>query len=507
MGEAAAKSGDSSGNGEEFTSRLFGSMNRLAEHARGSARRVKHAAKDLRTSPAMQHAAAARERGNLEAAFWLLDEEFTRNPDDPEVALPYWDVALSLGRVDIARKAGVKLVEARAAAGEPELAAQHWLELIKEAPDVLVSPTAIATILPALKARLESSPDEGADDAHSLASCLRRAVRNAVDPRNTGLHPGVALRIFEEGREINPEAARRAAEAALESPNLHEAKRERLVGWLCGDPEPSEKPAPQRASRRPAPTQPPAETPSQDPPQSALSPDEIQAAAERLSRKEARPTTQPEPSAAAQVHADAAEPEPNGSVQQAPEKTVEAEEQAEAAETVETVETVPSEAPEAPELPEVPVAAIEPEEAPPTGAGPRIAAGTLEGLEEDALVVGGAPDGRLAYDEIQAVSVAEIMGLEEEAVRVVDLIRNWAGRKEERLDIIRLRVDDLDLAKLVTRKHALCSDFAALMGEIMERTSAIPLPDPDSALGNRISCFGSPELYEQLALRAGIPGA
>jgi hypothetical protein len=57
-------------------------------------------------------------------------------------------------------------------------------------------------------------------------------VQHAVDPRNTGLHPGVALRIFEEGREINPEASRRAAEAALESPHLHEAKRKRLSEWL-----------------------------------------------------------------------------------------------------------------------------------------------------------------------------------------------------------------------------------------------------------------------------------
>ena len=100
------------------------------------------------------------------------------------------------------------------------------------------------------------------------------------------------------------------------------------------------------------------------------------------------------------------------------------------------------------------------------------------------------------------MSVAEIMGLEEEAVRVIDLIRNWAAREEEPLDILRLRVDELDLEKLVTRKHALVSDFAALMGDIMERTSAIPLPDPDSALGNRISCFGTPELYERLALRS-----
>ncbi len=235
------------GRAEELTSRLVDRMSRLIGQANRGAQRVKDAAQDLRTSAALQHAAAARERGNLEAAFWLFNEEFSLRSDDASVAVPYWDIALSLGRVDIASPAGVKLVEARAAAGESELAAQHWLELVKQAPDALVSPIAIATILPALKARLARSDDNGPDDRDTLSGYLHRAVQHAVDPRNTGLHPGVALRIFEEGREINPQAARRAAEAALESPHLHEAKRERLTEWLGGKN--GEAPSPEPTSR------------------------------------------------------------------------------------------------------------------------------------------------------------------------------------------------------------------------------------------------------------------
>jgi hypothetical protein len=228
-------------------------MSRLLERAGRSTQRVKEAAQDLRTSTALQHAAAARERGNFEAAFWLYNEEFNLRSDDESVAVPYWDIALSLDRVGIASPAGVKLVETRAAAGESELAAQYWLELVKGAPDALVSPVAIATILPALKARLARSSDDGPDVRSALVGYLRRAVQHAVDPRNTGLHAGVALRIFEEGREINPEASRRAAEAALESKHLHEAKRERLSEWLGGNigiapiPEPN---APQKPATR-----------------------------------------------------------------------------------------------------------------------------------------------------------------------------------------------------------------------------------------------------------------
>ena len=43
----------------------------------------------------------------------LLNEEFTHHPGDPSVAVHYWDVALSLGRVDLASGAGVRLIELR----------------------------------------------------------------------------------------------------------------------------------------------------------------------------------------------------------------------------------------------------------------------------------------------------------------------------------------------------------------------------------------------------------
>jgi hypothetical protein len=219
---------------EELRSRMASGMSRFLEQAGRSAKHVKDVAQELRAPTVLQQATAACERGNFEAAFWLFNEEFNLRTDDESVAAPYWETALALGRADIASPAGVKLVETRAAAGESELAARHWLELVKEVPDALVSPIAIATILPALKRRLSLSKDDGPEDPPTLAGYVRRAVQHAVDPRNTGLHPGVALRIFEEGREINPEASRRAAEAALESPHLHEAKRERLSEWLGG---------------------------------------------------------------------------------------------------------------------------------------------------------------------------------------------------------------------------------------------------------------------------------
>lgn len=192
--------------------------------------RLRGATRDMIRSVAVRHGLAARDRGNFEAAFWLLNEAFGAKPDDLEVAVHYWNVALALGRVDIASPAGALLVSRHASSGESDLAAQYWLELIGAAPDVVVPAATIAEILPALKRRQAEADEE---EASALRGPLRRAMRHAVDPRNGTLHPGVALRLFEEGRSVNPEAARRAAEAALRSPNLHETKRERLERALA----------------------------------------------------------------------------------------------------------------------------------------------------------------------------------------------------------------------------------------------------------------------------------
>jgi hypothetical protein len=412
---------------EELASRLVDGLSNLKGQIHRSAQRAVIAAHDLRAPATLRHAVAARERGNLEAAFWLFNEEFSRCPNDPSIALSYWDVALSFGRGDIASPAGVKLVETRAANGETELAAQHWIELVKEAPDTLVSPIAIATILPALKARLAKANGDGPDEREVVAGYLRSAVRHAVDPRNTGLHPGVALRIFREGRNINPEASRRAAEIALESPHLHEAKRERLVEWLRGDHTETPDSEPGAPPQYPEP-----ESDRDNARIHKLSEEQIATAAKRLQKS--KPATSDRAMADAPIR-------------------------------------------------------------------PSVECGTLVGIDDDALIVKGAPNGRLPYNDIQAVAVAEIMGLEDQSVTVIDLVLNWIRRYDEPLKIIRLRLNDLDLESLVSHTHALGSHFASLMGDILERTHAIPLPDPESALGTRITSYESPERYERAGLR------
>lgn len=333
--------------------------------------RLRDAARELVGPVAVCHALAARERGNFEAAFWLLSEAFDADRENVDIVVHYWTVALLLGRVETASPAGAWLVTHHALAGDSDLAARYWLELIGGAPDVVVPAATIAEILPALKRRQAQADEE---EALALRGPLRRAMRHAVHPQNGALHPGVALRLFEEGRSINPEAARRAAKAALESPNLHEAKRKRIEKAL---------------------------------------------ASESASRFE--------------LHEG------------------------------------------------VPIA-----------------------LGNDAIVLRDAQQNELAvpYKEIEAVAVAEVSGLAEHRVVLIDLVRQLTTSTEgsEPLDIARIRSDSFDPAALIKGPCLPGDELAAFLRELVELAQAASLPSLESALGVQFARFDTLAEYEREVL-------
>jgi membrane associated rhomboid family serine protease len=167
------------------------------------------------SSPGLEQAQSAREAGDLERAFALLGEEVARNPRDPDAALAYWDVAVGLQRPEAAATAAGRVVRYHAAQGHLDVAAQLWLDLVQIVPAARVEPATLVKLVPALRAL-------------GRADAAREALRHALDPANPGLSPGLALRLVEETRADDPEIALAAARRALESPDLHEAKRERM---------------------------------------------------------------------------------------------------------------------------------------------------------------------------------------------------------------------------------------------------------------------------------------
>jgi hypothetical protein len=183
-------------------------------------------------SPILRQGLAALERGNLEAAFWLLREEVGLRPDGTAAVQAFWEVAVACGRPEAAAGAMSRRVRAMAVE-DPDRAAQAWIGLDAEAPDAPVDALTLARILPVLKERAAAArSDEAREEARRP---VLRALRRCVEP-GSGLEGGVAYRIVEEARELDPEVARRAAEIALESPHLHEAKRARLEAVLGREP-------------------------------------------------------------------------------------------------------------------------------------------------------------------------------------------------------------------------------------------------------------------------------
>jgi membrane associated rhomboid family serine protease len=173
-----------------------------------------------RGNPVVQQALEARERGELEASWALLEAEVRRAPRDPDVQLAFWDAAAACGRAVEAAPGFARFVRGLAAGGELAQAARAWIEMTSVVPDALADPVTLVKIFPALR---------DGDDPEAA----RRALRHAVDPRVADVSAGTALRVVELARSFDPPAALRAARRALRFTDLDAAKRARLEGLVA----------------------------------------------------------------------------------------------------------------------------------------------------------------------------------------------------------------------------------------------------------------------------------
>jgi hypothetical protein len=331
----------------------------------------------------IRQALAARERGNIEAAFFLLREAVALRPDDDRAVLTLWDVATTCGRVAAAAEPMARFVRRQAAAGQRDIAAGSWIALAAEAPETAVDAAALVRIVPELRARVERALD---DEAREHANAwLLRALRQSVDPRSGSLTPGLAFRLFEEAREIDPETARRAARVVLGSPELHETKRARVEKQL-----------------------------------------------RELSRKR---------------------PKPRALARRQP-----------AGDAMRVTEAAPVE------------------------------------LAEQGLLVrelASAQRARIDYRAIEAVAAAEVEGLASEPMLVIDLVLRGSPTGRSGRHLLRMRRDAFDPNTLATAGVDTDQALSAFLCELLERTQAVPLPDPDSALGIRPRRFPSLGDYER----------
>jgi hypothetical protein len=125
------------------------------------------------------------------------------------------------------------------------------------------------------------------------------------------------------------------------------------------------------------------------------------------------------------------------------------------------------------------------------------------GLNETMLFVeleGGRRSG-IKLDKVQAVAVVEIDGMADGPVLLLDLLMNVRSDDETPLRIARLRGDEFDPLTLMPDEPDSDAALRAFLGKLMEYTHAIPLPDPEAALGLVVPRFDSLEAYEHQVLQ------
>jgi hypothetical protein len=106
---------------------------------------------------------------------------------------------------------------------------------------------------------------------------------------------------------------------------------------------------------------------------------------------------------------------------------------------------------------------------------------------------------RIDYRAVEFLVSAEVAGQGDAPVLLVDLVlRARPGRPRSAL---RMRADAFDAAALYPDRTDAGQALRALLSDLLERTRAVPLPDPDSALGVRPQRFESVAAYEAAVLR------
>jgi hypothetical protein len=125
----------------------------------------------VETRRVIKKATDAQRRGNHPMAYRLLESEVRENPDDARVVAAFWSAAQACERAEDAIPALLRIIRKLASTGEPERAAELWLELREASPSALVDPSSLVRMVPALEAdgRLER---------------VTLALREAMDPRN-----------------------------------------------------------------------------------------------------------------------------------------------------------------------------------------------------------------------------------------------------------------------------------------------------------------------------------
>lgn len=119
-------------------------------------------------------------------------------------------------------------------------------------------------------------------------------------------------------------------------------------------------------------------------------------------------------------------------------------------------------------------------------------------LGEGGLIVRESESGqrtRVDLRSVEAICVSQVDGLGPQPVLLIDLVLRRVPRARQR-GVYRMRADAFDPAAVLPDPAAAGDALRALLGALLDGSGAVPLPDPDSALGIEPRHFGSLAEYE-----------
>ena len=395
----------------------------------------------------IKKAADAQRRGNHGLAYRLLEPKVRENPSDVRLVVALWGAALACDRAEDVGSFMIGIIRRLASSGKPNRAAELWMELRGAVPSARVDPSALVRIAETL-------------EAGGQRELLVQALRDAAGSDSKGLSPGLAVRIAEMARELDPPTALRAVHRALEAPGLHQAKRtrlEQLEGELvaAGADDRTGSPAPATSSELPPA---PGSVADQRPGSEASAP-ELPRHASRATHERSARSADGEPG-----H------EPSSGVdwmEAAAEEALQATDPISRFSDLKLREAMPTEL-----LPE----AI-------------------------ALQLPGGRTARIEYSRIDAVAVAEVMGLARYPVVLIDLLLNWSSEQDPTLRAVRLRSDAFDPRMVFEAPDDRAEAFRGFVSELLDRCDALALPSPDGTGAVEMETFESQEAYARVVLQ------
>lgn len=481
-------------------------------------------------NPVIDEAMDLRIQGDAEGAYELLRAAAEEQGDDPDIVSAYWELACELRRADDAVPQMVVVMKQGFSRGDLDLAVRCWTDIADRASSAEVDRQTLVRLVPLLVER---------EEERRAVQTLREIVASERGPLSTGM----AFRVLDMAKDLDPPTALVAARRALEIDDLPDAKRERIQAVAeklrerckalptiaASNPEPG-----------PAETVTPGEGGTQgmgipleyEPVYDFALPSQSEESTDSMVRELDASGSLVESDSAAELSDDSEPHElmavapalPN--LASAPTAVTELEDG-----TASYVDlpmpkplsqpvpggrafdsSVHAPLPDSPlpdpilpaPMAEAPAEQLALEASASMGRffGVKVIEAVPVDLGDDKLVLQ-RPDGkraRIAYRAISALSVAAVGGLGSKPILIIDLILNWDDPTAEQLQLIRLRSDAFDVRSLISSEMRSVDAFRALQEQLLARTDAQPVPDRDAVRGRPFRKYADIDRYQREVL-------